>query len=264
MRSSLVAFLAFAALGCSNTPSRTVTGQLKATTFALDNPVVLAEAADSRVFVAHLGATGKFALKLPSNVAYRLTLANSTATKGIYSSLATINWPLEKGGARWASLGDGETLDLGMIYEHGKKVSGGSGSGSSSSGSPGDCKEEDDSKCSHEGEGECDCSHGYSGGDKCEPDGNSGGDESNCNKDHGYGGGSGGSGHGKCDGGSAGGSGSGGGGGSAGGGGGEAGGSGSAGGGGSGGTVGSPCQTNDDCETGLTCMDNSCTRPVIS
>jgi hypothetical protein len=260
MRSSLVAafaFSAFAALGCSSTSTRTVTGQLTATTFALDNPVVLAEASDSRVFVASIAQDGKFALKLPSNVSYRLSLANSTETKGIYSSLARINWPLEKGASRWATLGDGETLDLGMVYERGHQYS--SSQSESKSGKAGSCKEEDDAKCSHEGETDCDCGHKYSGGDHCEPDGNSSGDDNNCNKDHGYGGGSGSSGHGKCDGGSAGGGGSGGG---------EAGGGGDAGGGGSAGgggtiTIDSPCLTNADCDN-MFCVSGACTTAPIT
>jgi uncharacterized membrane protein YgcG len=249
MRSSLVALLAFAALGCSNTPMRTVTGQLTETTFALDNPVVMAEASDSRVFVTPVEASGKFMLKLPSNVSYRLTLANSTQTRGIYSSVARINWPLESGASRWATLGDGETLDLGMVYQRGHKVS--SSSKSSKSGSYGSCKEEDDSKCSHEGESDCDCDHEYSGGDHCDPDGNSSGDDNNCNKDHGYGGGGGtGGGH-SCDGGSS----SGGGGGSAGGGGGS-----------TPGGPGTPCTTNDGCDAtqGLTCIAGVCSTGTIS
>src|SRR5205807_10422463 len=63
--------------------TRAVTGTLSAQSYALDNPVVMAESSDSRVFVTHLAAGGLFTIELPSCVAYCLTLANSMATSGL-------------------------------------------------------------------------------------------------------------------------------------------------------------------------------------
>jgi hypothetical protein len=298
MRAQTLSLLsALAIVGCSSTPSsspsntRAVTGTLSAQSYGLDNPVVLAESSDQRVFVASLTADGHFQLNLPPNVAYRLTLANSTATPDVYAAVARINWPLETGPARWAVLGDGATLDLGTVYRRatgpdGRHISsyGDGGDGGSDGGS---CKEDDGAKCSHDHDDDCDCDHKYSDDDHCEHDDhgeqhdhdcdhehNYGGSDGGCTCGGGYGGGTGGEheddhgggsyGHGACDGGAptppsngcscgAGGSGG------AGGGAGGTGGTGGAGGTG-GGANGSPCNVNADCASGA-CISSVCAPP---
>jgi hypothetical protein len=297
MRAQTLSLLsALVIVGCSSTPSsspsstRAVTGTLSARSYALDNPVVLAESSDNRLFVATLTADGHFQLNLPPNVAYRLTLANSTATPGVYAAVARVNWPLETGPGRWAVLGDGATLDLGTVYRRasgpdGRRISSDDGGG----GGGGSCKEQDDAKCSHDHEDDCDCDHKYSDDDHCDKDDHGDEHDHDCDHEHGYGDvdggctcggygdghdgehddgyGSGGrSGHGACDGGApatppsngcscgAGGSGGAGGGGAGG-----TGGSGGSGGAG-GGANGSPCNVNADCASGA-CISSVCAPP---
>jgi len=191
-RTALILCAASLLLGCSQTMdgtpagTRAVTGQLVATGYALDNPVVVAEAADHRVFVTHLSANGFFLLALPPNVQYRLTLANSTRS-GAYSAVAHINWPLASGAARWATLGEGETLQLGHVYRRGtqttQKAGWCSGCGDASDDPDGgagggggykhDCKQDDNAKTTTTGtEGDCDCDHKHQTSDHCDGDAN--------------------------------------------------------------------------------------------
>jgi hypothetical protein len=280
-------------VGCSSpsAPSgapRAVTGILSAQSYALDNPVVMAESSDTRVFISPLTADGRFTLMLPTNVAYRITLANSRATPGVFSAVAHINWPLESGAARWAVLGAGDRLDLGTVYRRsagpgsGAQISsyGGDGDGGSDDGS---CKEEDDAKCSHDHEDDCDCDHKYSDDDHCDKDDDGDQHDHDCDHEHGYGdvdGGctcAGGGGHGwgddssygggsygghACDGGAPPTTGC-----TCGGGSGGAGGSGGGGGGGGAGAPGSgpgangtPCKVNSDCASGA-CIASVCSPP---
>ena len=287
MRTHLfVAVLATAAaVGCSSSePTREVSGQLTASSYALDNAVVMAESSDSHVYITHLSQSGHFALQLPMNKAYRLTLANSTEDPQRFNALARINWPHDSGTGRWAVLGKGGALDLGHISRRGYRSSGKSGYCSGSAGDGGasssadggtgacggdddSCHQDDGAKCDHDNEDDCDCDHGYHDGDNCDPDPDSGDHDNSCNHEHNChngdngGGGSGGGYHhgGQCDGGAAGGAGG------AGGGGGEGGAGGAGGGGGSGGSTpggnGSPCQTNADCQSG-SCVNSVCVPQV--
>lgn len=255
MRTQLLAcILAVAALsGCKPSEStRTVTGQLTSRSYALDNPVVMAESSDSRVFVTHLSPSGHFSLQLPVNKAYRLTLANSTSDTSSFVALARINWPHDSGSGRWAVLGDGDALDLGNVARRGERSSskghGGYCAKDADGGCGGDddsCHEDDGAKCDHGHEDDCDCDHKYGDGDHCDPDPQAGEHEGKCNKDHGYHGGDDGGGHhhGQCDGGSK---------------------SPAPDLGMSGGGAGSPCQTNADCKGGLTCIDMVCMTGTIS
>jgi hypothetical protein len=106
---------ALALVACSATPTRTVSGQLTLAAFHVDNPVVVAESSDRRVFIATVSAQGAFSLQLPANAAYRVTLAETTVRPGIYDAVARIDWPLATGAVRWAKLSPGAPLDLGTI-----------------------------------------------------------------------------------------------------------------------------------------------------
>jgi hypothetical protein len=176
-------------IGCTSASdpgsTRTVTGQLTATGYQLDNPVVVAESSDHRVFVTHLSAKGYFQLALPPNTQYRLTLANSTRS-GTYSAVARINWPLASGAGRWANLGAGAPLALGHVYRRGTSAAGLSTSCAScddsqdSDGGVGagdddgyqhDCKQDDGANTTTTGnEGDCDCDHKHQSSDHCDGD----------------------------------------------------------------------------------------------
>src|SRR5437773_8625142 len=98
----LVAFLSL--VGCSGSVgTREVTGRLASGTYGLDNPVVVAESSNHRVFVASVSKNGSFRLTLPPGQAYRMTLANSTRS-GTYQAVARVSWPLASGSSRWAQL----------------------------------------------------------------------------------------------------------------------------------------------------------------
>jgi hypothetical protein len=263
-------------LGCSpQSPTRTVTGQLRTAGMQLDNPVVIAEASDHRVFVTHLSARGTFKLELPHGVEYRLTLANSTRS-GAYVTVARINWPLASGPARWAHVGAGAPLDLGAVFQRGTSPipintdlstrTGGGGDGDhdgddgdkdgddgDKDGDDGDkdddgdddddCEQDDDADVeTSDDEKDCDCGNTISTGDNCGKDDDADEHEKACDDDdddH------------ACDGGCAGG--------------GTAGG-GTGGGTAGGGTVpaGGTCVVSADCSGGLSCVNSACTTsPVI-
>ena len=252
-------------IGCSGSSNiREVTGRLTSGTYGLDNPVVVAESSDHRVFVASVSRNGSFRLQLPAGVAYRMTLANSTTHASSYVAVARVSWPLESGANRWAMLSAGGAIDLGRVSRRSQSGSGGalgimcdSCSGSSDDGDyssddsdKGDCHEDDGAKTSSKGgEDDCDCSHKVSSSDGCDKDQDSDQHDHECDKDdddsgdddHGdddhYGDHDGD--HHSCDGGTS-----------------------SLGGGSSGaGSAGDSCQVNADCSSGLTCTNNACGMP---
>lgn len=283
--------LSFALVGCvgsfdgSSSTERVVTGKIVTSTYQLNNPVVVAESSDHHVYVTHLMKDGSFRLQIPTGVAYRITLANSTRSSTGYTSVARMNWPLESGPARWAKIGSGDTLDLGHVYQRGTtqfgiQCSGCSGGGyDSDKGS--DCHQDDHSYCNKgSSENDCDSDHKYDSNDACDKDDDSDKDEHDCNNDDknksagdvddgGYDNkddGDDDDDHGSCDcngadaGASSGGSSSGcsGSGGSGGGYGGGSGGGYGGGSGSSGGTIGASCQMNADCAVGMDCIANYC------
>jgi hypothetical protein len=262
IRSLVLALSALA--GCSSAPTRTITGQLRTQGYALSNPVVVAESSDHRVFFTHMSKDGSFKLQLPPNVAYRITLANSTRTAGVFTAVARINWPIAVGASRWAQVGAGDTLALGGIYRRGTIPRGGSGGvgiqcdhcgggGGSDGGASGgdggdDCKEDDKAKCESGGhDDDCDSDHEHKDDDKCDKDDDADKHDKDCD-DHDKGGGDHGDDDGHCgcssDGGTSGGGGA---------------------GGGGGGGVSNPgaCVTNSDCAKGETCVNSVCTGGTV-
>jgi hypothetical protein len=171
--------------GCgAQTATRAVTGELRVDTSTMNHPVVIAESSDHRVFVAEVLGSGRFTLQIPSSVSYRLTLATATRSEGIYSAVARINWPLESGPARWATVGAGAMLDLGLVFKRGSKSSGVDNAGSSGGGGEGECNEDDHAGCqSHDSDYDCDCNHHYGDGDHCDGDGNSSEHDHDCDND---------------------------------------------------------------------------------
>jgi hypothetical protein len=265
IRSLIIALFALA--GCNSPSTRTITGQLRTQGYALDNPVVVAESGDHRVFYSHMAKDGSFTLQLPTNVAYRITLANSTRTPGVFTSVAKINWPLAGGASRWAVVGAGDTLALGGVYRRGTiPTGGGSGGvgiqcdhcgggsdGGASGGGGDDCKEYDNSKCESGGhDDDCDSDHEHKDDDHCDKDDDADKHDHDCDDhdkgdgDHGDDDDDGHCGCGNSDGGSSGG-----------------GGSGGGGSGGGGGTPPGACAVNADCQKGQICVSMVCTGGTV-
>ena len=172
MRLASIALFAVAALaGCSNAPTRSVSGQLRVDMSAMNHPVVIAQSSDHRTFVADVTSSGRFTLQLPAGASYRMSLA-STTRSGIYTTTARINWPLQSGAARWATLGGGGAINLGAVFERGSSPSGTATSESEHGDDDdhGDCHEDDHSCSSHGGEVDDDCDHKVSSGDHCDQD----------------------------------------------------------------------------------------------
>ncbi len=169
--------------GCGAQPAtRAVTGQLRVDTSTMNHPVVIAQSSDHRVFVADVTAGGRFTLQLPPEVSYRVTLASTTRTAGVYSAAARINWPLASGASRWATLGGGAALDLGAVHQRGSSSHG--GAPATSGGDSGGCREDDGAGCqSHGSDIDCDCDHQMGAGDACDKDDDSGEHEQQCNDD---------------------------------------------------------------------------------
>ena len=102
MRASLWALALAASIGCSSsTPTRTVTGQLRATS---STAVVTAQSMDHQEYQSSVSSTGRFTLELPTGRSYALDVGR-----------AQLDWPTATGPARWARLGSGATLDLGHV-----------------------------------------------------------------------------------------------------------------------------------------------------
>jgi hypothetical protein len=97
----------------SSTSSQVLRGNVAVTAYALDNPVVVAHAADGRVFFAPIFADGSFAVTVPGGAAVRLSIANTTRSEG-YVAISRILWP--GSAAVWARL-DGATasVELGNV-----------------------------------------------------------------------------------------------------------------------------------------------------
>jgi hypothetical protein len=190
MRAQSFALALVAALaGCSGQPAtRAVSGQLRVDTSAMQQPVVIAQSSDHRVFVASVTTSGRFTLQLPAGVGYRMTLASSTNASGVYSAAARINWPLPSGAARWAVVGDGAAIDLGQVYQRGTRPSGlgtacdscggsdgdhqGADGGDHGDGDHGDCHEDDHACGAEHTDVDDDCDHKVGTTDKCDKDDN--------------------------------------------------------------------------------------------
>jgi hypothetical protein len=204
MRNWLLA-AALSLIGCSGgAGTRDVTGRLTTQAYPLDNPVIVAESSDHRVWIAHLSQSGAFKLTIPTGVSYRLTLANSTRS-GTYQALARVNWPLSTGPARWAQLGAGDTLALGHVAPRAQTAAGGLGiqcgcgggddddgdhhhhdgdvDGGADDDQGGDCHEDDNAKCHDDGEDDDDCDGKISDGDNCDKDDDADQHDKDCDDD---------------------------------------------------------------------------------
>jgi hypothetical protein len=126
---SLLSFATAALTGCSaedaatadaNATSRSalsheVSGQIDVKSYPLDNPAVVAQAADGKTTVAPLAPDGHFKLGLQGEASYRLLLVNAVAP-GAYYAISHIQWHHEAGFSEWANCGKGDAaISLGTI-----------------------------------------------------------------------------------------------------------------------------------------------------
>jgi hypothetical protein len=124
MRHALALLASLSLFACNQaSPTREISGRLGSGITGLSKPVMIAESSDLRVFVAPISKSGTFRLALPAGVSYRITLAN-TVRAGVYTAVGKVHWPLQSGARRWATVGAGDALDLGVVYK--RTTSGGS------------------------------------------------------------------------------------------------------------------------------------------
>jgi hypothetical protein len=128
-----------AACGSSSTPTRTISGQLQAGAYHVNNPVVNAQAADHRVFFTHVNASGRFQLNVPTGTSYRLLLANTTHSG--YRAISHILWPSK---SRWAKVGSGPAVHLTGIHPRGTPLTSSMGGNSQGENDDDQGEDEDD------------------------------------------------------------------------------------------------------------------------
>jgi hypothetical protein len=174
--------LALSAAACGSAPTSTpapaassqiLRGTVALSSYALDNPIIVARASDGRAFRTAVHADGTFALTVPSGAALRLAIANTTAAGG-YVAISRILWPGVD--AAWARLdGTEPAVVLGAVHpagptgvrtlDHGGWYGSGSGDGEHE----GDAGEGHDD---HGGMHACSTeAGGYGSDDDCECDG---------------------------------------------------------------------------------------------
>jgi hypothetical protein len=139
LRVFVYVLLPLAAACGSSTPARTITGQLQAGAYRVNNPVVIAQGADHRVFVTHVTGSGSFQLSVPTGVSYRLLLANTTHSG--YRAISRILWPSK---SQWANVGPGPVLNFKSIHPRGSATASTPPMGGNSQGEDRDDQDEED------------------------------------------------------------------------------------------------------------------------
>jgi hypothetical protein len=118
-----------------------ISGALAPNAYLLNNPVVLAQSNDGKVFVTPVTRSLTFQLSVPSGATYRLLLANNTLD-GKYRAISRINWATSTGPVRWAHLSSG-SVHVGTVHPRGTACNAG-GTGSSPQGDNAQGNEDDD------------------------------------------------------------------------------------------------------------------------
>ncbi len=152
MRNLIIPILALAAVGCSSSGTRTVSGQLDLTQMQPVNGQVVAISSAGHVFRAPISATGAFNISLPTNAHYTLRFSNATNVQGRFDTFATL--AARRGGAttHWFNLTSGAAIQLGRVARAGTVTQTASGlhtasddgSGDGESGQAGDQGEHED------------------------------------------------------------------------------------------------------------------------
>jgi hypothetical protein len=109
---SLVAVMA--TFGCSSSPTRTITGQLTAGAYTVDNPVVIAQTTSMDRYVSHVQPDGSFHIGVPVGVRFQLLLANSTRS-GQFVNISHINFSTATGQQHFVTLAAGSVVALGAV-----------------------------------------------------------------------------------------------------------------------------------------------------
>jgi hypothetical protein len=118
-----------ATLGCSSsTPTRTITGQLTAGAYSVDNPVVIAQTTGMDRYVSHVQADGSFHVSVPVGVRFQLFLANSTRSGG-FVNISRINFTTTAGQQHFVTLAAGSVVALGGIQPVGTVATSTAGAG---------------------------------------------------------------------------------------------------------------------------------------
>ncbi len=117
----LVAVLGLAtgvvASGCSSSQDsyRTISGQVDAQAYALDNAAIVAHASDGKTYLAAIARDGRFSLTLPVGVRQSLAIANHTK-QGTLREISLLTWHGISARTRTIMLRAGAAIDLGAIH----------------------------------------------------------------------------------------------------------------------------------------------------
>jgi hypothetical protein len=112
-------------VGCSQPNSvgfRTLSGRVDVSAYPLDNARLVARGADGRTFATPLGRAGEFRLRLPSDIAYGLVIANS-ASDGSLRAISSLRWHTAAGRASTITPSSGPEIDLGLVRPASKVAS---------------------------------------------------------------------------------------------------------------------------------------------
>ena len=107
----------FVAPGCSSSQDsyRTISGQVDAQAYALDNATVVAHASDGKTYLAAIARDGRFSLTLPVGVRQSLAIANHTR-QGTLREISLLTWHGSSARTRAIVLSAGAAIDLGAIH----------------------------------------------------------------------------------------------------------------------------------------------------
>jgi hypothetical protein len=108
-------FLTLGMLGaCSQGGTATMTGQLEAGAFALDNPVIVATSEDGTSTATYIQSDLTFAMPVPVGATYSFSIANSTRS-GAFDVLSHIDVATEDGAARYVVFADAGAMEVGVV-----------------------------------------------------------------------------------------------------------------------------------------------------
>jgi hypothetical protein len=170
----LLASIGLALAGCDSGQSRTFHGQINMSDYGLRQPVVLVESGNNLGYVARVSATGSFSIAVPSGQSYRLTLADRT-TAGPLALVSRILWSAKGQSFAWARIGNGSTINFGLIRPLGATVSGpspsspGLSAGNNQGQNSNSQGENDDSQCDENDDAQGDEQGPAGSGATCQP-----------------------------------------------------------------------------------------------
>jgi hypothetical protein len=162
---SIVALIGFALVGCDSSQPRTVHGQINMSDYSLRQPVVLVESSNKLGYVARVSATGSFNIMVPAGQSYRLTLADR-GSGGPLALVSRILWSAKGRNFVWGKVGNGSTINFGLIRPLGAVTVATANSQGLNSNSQG---EDDDSQCDEDDDAQGDEQGPTGSGATCPP-----------------------------------------------------------------------------------------------